>query len=113
MIGLYKAEVIRRRGPWCSFEEVEFATLEWVWWFNYHRLFEPIGYVPPVEYEEAHYRAQGTPTKLPRLNPTRLRQTRSGSLGSLSFIPPAGSKCRCLACPHNPWRRCEHLSWCA
>lgn len=58
VIGLFKTEVIRRRGPWRSVEDVEFATLEWVWWFNNHRLLEPIGYVPPVEYEEAYYRQQ-------------------------------------------------------
>lgn len=58
VIGLFKAEVIHRRGPWRSMEDVEFATLEWVWWFNHHRLLEPIGYVPPVEYEEAYYRQQ-------------------------------------------------------
>lgn len=56
VIGLFKTEVIRKRGPWRSLEDVEFATLEWVWWFNYHRLLEPIGDVPPVEYEEAFYR---------------------------------------------------------
>lgn len=56
VIGLFKTEVIRRRGPWRSAEDVEFATLEWVWWFNHHRLLEPIGYVPPVEFEEAYYR---------------------------------------------------------
>ncbi len=72
VIGLYKAEVIRRRGPWRSLEDVEFATLEWVWWFNYHRLLGPIGYVPPVEYEEAHYRAQETPAELLGLNPAGL-----------------------------------------
>ena len=53
VIGLFKTEVIRKRGPWRNIEDVEFATLEWVWWFNHHRLLEPIGYVPPVEYEEA------------------------------------------------------------
>src|SRR3954447_21269194 len=47
--GLYKAEVIHRRGPWRSFEAVEFATLEWVDWFNHRRLLEPIGNVPPAE----------------------------------------------------------------
>ena len=52
VIGLFKTEVIRRRGPWRGFEDVEFATLEWVWWFNHHRLLEPLGYVPPAEYEE-------------------------------------------------------------
>jgi putative transposase len=58
IIGLFKTEVIRRNGPWRGHEDVEFATLKWVWWFNHHRLLEPIGYVPPVEYEEAHYRQQ-------------------------------------------------------
>ena len=53
--GLYKAEVIHRRGPWRSFEAVEFATLEWVDWFNNRRLLEPIGYVPPAEAEERYH----------------------------------------------------------
>jgi transposase InsO family protein len=53
--GLYKAEVIHRRGPWRSFEAVEFATLEWVDWFNNRRLLEPIGNVPPAEAEAAYY----------------------------------------------------------
>ena len=50
--GLYKAEVIHRRGPWRNFEAVEFATLEWVDWFNNRRLLEPIGFIPPAEAEE-------------------------------------------------------------
>jgi transposase InsO family protein len=49
--GLYKAEVIWRRGPWRSFEAVEYATLEWVDWFNNRRLLEPIGNMPPAEAE--------------------------------------------------------------
>jgi putative transposase len=53
--GLFKAEVIHRRGPWRSFEAVEFATLEWVDWFNTRRLFEPIGNVPPIEAETRYY----------------------------------------------------------
>ena len=53
--GLYKAEVIHRRGPWRSFEAVEFATLEWVDWFNDRRLMEPIGNIPPGEAEERYY----------------------------------------------------------
>jgi len=53
--GLYKAEVIHRRGPWRSFEAVEFATLEWVDWFNKRRLLEPIGNIPPAEAEAAYY----------------------------------------------------------
>ena len=53
--GLYKAAVIHRRGPWRSFEAVEFATLEWVNWFNHRRLLEPIGNVPPAEVEARYY----------------------------------------------------------
>jgi len=53
--GLYKAEVIHRRRPWRSFEAVEFATLEWVDWFNNRRLLEPIGNIPPAEAEEHYY----------------------------------------------------------
>ena len=52
---LFKAEVIHRRGPWRSFEAVEFATLEWVDWFNNRRLLEPIGNVPPAEAEARYY----------------------------------------------------------
>jgi putative transposase len=55
--GLYKAEVIHRRGPWRSFEAVEYATLEWVDWFNNRRLLEPIGNIPPAEAEAAYYAA--------------------------------------------------------
>jgi putative transposase len=54
--GLYKAELIHRRAPWKTKEAVEFATLEWVSWFNHHRLLEPIGYVPPAEAEANYYR---------------------------------------------------------
>ncbi len=53
--GLYKAEVIHRRGPWRNFEAVEFATLEWVDWFNHRRLLEPIGNIPPAEAEQRYY----------------------------------------------------------
>jgi putative transposase len=55
VIGLFKTEVIQRRGPWRSLEAVEFATLAWVDWFNTRRLLEPIGYVPPAEYEARYY----------------------------------------------------------
>jgi transposase InsO family protein len=58
--GLYKTEVIHRRGPWRSFEAVEYATLEWVDWFNNRRLLEPIGNVPPAEAEAAFYAAMET-----------------------------------------------------
>jgi putative transposase len=64
VIGLYKTEVITRDGPWRSLEAVEFATLGWVDWFNHRRLLEPIGYVPPAEYEEAYYQRQDAPAML-------------------------------------------------
>jgi len=57
IIGLYKTEVIHARGPWRSLDAVEYATLEWVDWFNNRRLLEPIGYVPPVEFEQEYYRS--------------------------------------------------------
>jgi transposase InsO family protein len=55
VIGLFKTEVIQRKGPWRHVEAVEFATLTWVDWFNTRRLLEPIGYVPPAEYEASYY----------------------------------------------------------
>ena len=54
--GLYKTEVIHKRGPWRTVDEVEYATLEWVDWFNHRRLLEPIGNIPPAELEMAYYR---------------------------------------------------------
>lgn len=55
--GLFKAEVIHRRGPWRSFDAVEYATLEWVDWFNNRRLLEPIGNIPTAEAEASFYAA--------------------------------------------------------
>ena len=52
-----KAEFIHRRGSWRSFEAMEYATLEWVDWFNYRRLLEPIGNIPPAETEDQYYAA--------------------------------------------------------
>lgn len=54
--GLYKAEVIHRRGQWKTKQAVELATLEWVSWFNHHRLMWPLGYVPPAEFEGNYHR---------------------------------------------------------
>jgi transposase InsO family protein len=58
IIGLYKTELVRRRGPWRGIDEVEYATLEWVDWFNHRRLLEPIGDVPPAEFEAAFHREE-------------------------------------------------------
>ena len=55
IIGLFNTEVIRRLGPWRHLEAVELATLDWVDWFNTRRLLDPIGYVPPADYEARYY----------------------------------------------------------
>ena len=68
VIGLYKTEVIYRRGPWRGFEDVEYATLEWVAWFNTQRLLEPLGYVPPAEFEEQYCRIQATQSECLAVN---------------------------------------------
>jgi len=68
IFGLFKTEVIRRNGPWRNIEEVEFATLEWVDWFNNRRLLEPIGDIPPAEYEAMYYERQESSTMEVGLN---------------------------------------------
>ena len=68
VIGLFKTEVIRRRGPWRNIEAVEFAVLAWVDWFNNRRLLAPLGHVPPAEYERAYYEGQSTPAMEAGLN---------------------------------------------
>ncbi len=57
VIGLFKTELIRQAGPWRGLDDVEYATLEWVAWFNTQRLLEPLGYLPPADYEEQYHRA--------------------------------------------------------
>ena len=64
VIGLFKTEEIHRRGPWKGLEDVEFATLEWVAWYNGSRLLEPLGYVPPAEFEKAYHDRQAAPVGL-------------------------------------------------
>ena len=66
--GLFKTEVIRRKGPWRNIDEVEIAVLEWVDWFNNRRLLEPIGWVPPAEFEAAYYQRHETPAAVAGLN---------------------------------------------
>jgi transposase InsO family protein len=70
---LYKAEVIRRRRTWKGVDEVQFATLEWVDWFNHRRLLEPIGDVPPAEFEGAYYAMKNEGVQLIESNETSLR----------------------------------------
>jgi putative transposase len=56
IIGLYKTELVRNRGPWRGLDDLELATLEWVDWFNHRRLFHELGRIPPAEFEDRHYR---------------------------------------------------------
>jgi putative transposase len=72
IIGLYKTELIRRRGPWKGIDDLEYATLEWVDWFNHRRLLEPIGYLPPAEFEAA-FRREEDPSSPVRLKHPSLR----------------------------------------
>jgi len=91
--GLYKAEVFHRRGPSLSLGAVEFATLEWVDWFNSSRLLEAIGNIPPAEAEQRYYAMLDDQTMAAKLIPTGLRQSRSGSLRPNRpqlTIPPSG-----------------------
>ena len=64
IIGLYKTEVIHRLGPWHNVDHVEFETLDWVDWFNKRRLLEPIGNIPPAEFEDLFYRSQESPAEV-------------------------------------------------
>ena len=73
IIGLYKTELVYRHGPWSRLEDVELATLEYVWWFNNHRLLKPIGLVPPAEFEEQYRSGLTAHTETDRLTPTGLR----------------------------------------
>jgi transposase InsO family protein len=66
--GLYKTEVIHPNGPWRNVDEVEFATLEWVDWFNHRRLLEPIGHVPPAEFEAMYDQQKGASATVATLN---------------------------------------------
>ena len=64
VIGLYKTELIKPGGPWCTVEQVEIATLEYVDWFNFRRLFEACGDIPPVELEAVYYRQHAVLTEV-------------------------------------------------
>ena len=86
IIGLYKTEVIRPRGPWRGLEPVEFATLEWVDWFNNRRILEPIGNRPPAEAEAAYYHQSEHTALAASLTQNSLRNSRGGSSWSLTSL---------------------------
>ena len=73
IIGLYKTELVHPRRPWTSLEDLELATLEYVWWFNNHRLLEPIGDIPPVEFEQQYHSRLSAQPENAGLTPTGLR----------------------------------------
>jgi hypothetical protein len=84
--GFHKAEVIHRRWPWRNIEAVEFATLEWVDWFNHRRLLEPIGNIPPAEAEANFYAALEQPAMAAKAKPNSLRISRRGSSATSSTL---------------------------
>ena len=65
IIGLYKTELVRNRGPWQGLDDLELATLEWVDWFNHRRIFHDLGRIPPAEYEANHYRQPESDQQVP------------------------------------------------
>ena len=88
--GLYKAELIHRRAPWKTKEAVELATLEWVSWFNHHRLLEPIGYIPPAEAEANYYRQLAS------------QATRRPDLNQMASTKPGAIQTAIAVCFHSP-----------
>ena len=104
IIGLFKTEVIRRRGPWRHIDAVEFATLAWVDWFNTRRLLEPIGYIPPAEYEERY----DEPATVASLTSFALRRSRYGSVPLHSS--GAASCPGCVASRSNTAGMLPHLA---
>lgn len=88
--GLCEAAVIQRRGPWRNFKAVEFATLEWIDWFNHGRLMEPIGNVPAAEAEDRRYAMLDALAMAALLEPKRHRKSRGGSV--LLTVCPVSAK---------------------
>jgi hypothetical protein len=79
VIGLFKTELIKPRGPWRTAEQVEIATLEYVDWFNHRRLYEACGDVPPAELETAYYRQNSSLAETAPVTTASLRTHRRGS----------------------------------
>lgn len=99
--GLYKAEVVNKMGPWESIDTLEWETMNWVGWFNQTRLLEPIGNIPPAEFEALYAQGQAESRKAAQLKPDSLRDIRGGS----SFIEPFSlpkSLPTCVKFPQKP-----------
>lgn len=79
-IGLFKAGVIRHEGPWRGLKEGECTSLEWVAWYNTRHLMEPIGYLPPAEYEAQYHQRQSVQLEPVELNQPGLRKIRDGPI---------------------------------
>jgi transposase InsO family protein len=80
VIGFFEPGVIRQRGPWRGFDDVEFAAPEWVWWFNHQRLLKPLGSLPPAE-----FKAQFLASQVTRSLRQRLRNELSDRLGAIQI----------------------------
>ncbi len=81
---MYKTELIHRRAPWNTKESMELVTLEWVSWFNHHRLLVPLRYIPPAKAESNYYR-QFTQREKPRFH---FNQTASTKTGAIQYLDP-------------------------
>jgi putative transposase len=99
IIGLYKTELTRRRGPWRGIDDVEYATLEWVDWFNHRRLLEPIGDVPPAEFEAAYWSKEGSEEHTTLRDPSlrepgavHFRARVHDANGQMMYAPSMGSR---------------------
>jgi transposase InsO family protein len=91
IIGLFKTQLIQHQGPWRHAEQLELATLRWVGWHNNARSLEPLGYVPPAEFEQEYYRRQEALATGAGVRQTNLRRTRGDSLCAFaqqSVLPP-------------------------
>ncbi len=103
VIGLFKTEVINRRGPWRSIDAVEFATLEWVDWYNNRRLLEPIGHIPPTEAEANFFQT----LQPPRMAARDSTKPASGNPGAVQLAPAAAASFQASI---RPRRRTKGLS---
>jgi hypothetical protein len=92
IIGLFKTEVIHHAGPWRGLEDVEYATLAWVSWYNTARLLEPLGYVPPAEYEAQYHTASSDSPSWYSSNPV------SGKAGAIHCLYLDKRSATCETC---------------
>jgi len=112
VIGLFKTEVIQRKGPWRHLEAVEFATLEWLDWFNHRRLLEPIGYMPPAEYEAQYYEQAVAESGCLDFDPppSRSPTPRAARAGGLASYPDSDGRLTSIALRDSRYDSCSSVS---